>query len=123
MKILIVEDEAIIALMLEEILSLRGHEVMEVARTAGMAYSIVDRCRPDLALLDIRLADGSSGVDVAYRLKQTGVPSIFMTGSLKDAEDNRDAVVACIAKPFDQRDIERAIRRAEDAREAELALL
>ena len=112
MKILIVEDEAIIALLVEQVLVTLGHEVMTVARTAGMAFDIARRSTPDLALLDIRLA-GGSGVEVARWLKQRGVPSIFMTASLIEAEANRDAVLGCISKPFTDRDVERAVRWAE----------
>ena len=69
-------------------------------------------CEEHRNALDIRLA-GGSGVEVARWLKQRGVPSIFMTASLIEAEANRDAVLGCISKPFTDRDVERAVRWAE----------
>ena len=79
--ILIIEDEAIIALDLEAIISDMGHRATGVARTEKGALDLFGRDRPDLIVSDIRLADGSSGVDaVRSILADAGpIPVIFVT--------------------------------------------
>ncbi len=68
MRILIVEDEALIAVVLADSLEGAGHEVMGPASTMAEALALCEALRPELALLDINLRDGSSGVDVARAL-------------------------------------------------------
>ena len=68
MKILIVEDEAIIFMHLEMLVEEFGHKVCAIATTARMAIAYAATHRPDLALMDIRLAEGSSGIDAAREI-------------------------------------------------------
>lgn len=114
MNVLIVEDEAIIALMLQEILLSVGHQVIGIAANAERAKVIATEELPDVALLDIRLGKGGSGVEVARWLKQQGVPSLFITGSPQDAEANRDAVLGYVPKPFGDYEVIAALRMVQD---------
>ena len=61
MRVLIVEDEALVALELEELLLDEGFEVVGSAANAAQAIDLGRRHRPDLALLDLNLADGLTG--------------------------------------------------------------
>jgi DNA-directed RNA polymerase specialized sigma24 family protein len=78
--VLIIEDEALIALDLEALVENLGHKVVGIARTRTEAVSIVRTKPPGLILADIQLADGSSGLDAVNDLLNTfEVPVIFIT--------------------------------------------
>jgi CheY-like chemotaxis protein len=78
--VLIIEDEALIALDLEALVENLGHKVIGVARTRTDAVAIARTRTPGLILADIQLADGSSGLDAVHDLLNTfEVPVIFIT--------------------------------------------
>lgn len=78
--ILIIEDEPLIALDLEQLVTDIGHSVNEIARTHREAVAAVNQKRPGLVLADIQLADGSSGVEAVNEiLADINVPVIFIT--------------------------------------------
>jgi CheY-like chemotaxis protein/DNA-directed RNA polymerase specialized sigma24 family protein len=78
--VLIIEDEALIALDLEGLVENLGHRVIGVARTRNQALEIAQKRRPGLVLADIQLADGSSGLDAVNDiLNDFKVPVIFIT--------------------------------------------
>jgi CheY-like chemotaxis protein len=79
-RILIIEDEMIIALDLENLVSELGHTVVGIATTREEAVRLAKEQEPDLVLCDIQLADGSSGVDAASDILNTlSIPVIFIT--------------------------------------------
>lgn len=78
--VLIIEDEPLIALQIEEIVTSLGHNVVGTATTHAQAVALFDAHRPDLVLADIQLADGSSGIDAVNEiLLKFSVPVIFIT--------------------------------------------
>jgi DNA-directed RNA polymerase specialized sigma24 family protein/CheY-like chemotaxis protein len=78
--VLIIEDEPLIAMDLEEIVSSLRHRPIGVARTHREAVELVAKQKPGLILADIQLADGSSGIDaVNDLLRSIAVPVIFIT--------------------------------------------
>ncbi|HWA89835.1 MAG TPA: response regulator [Rhizomicrobium sp.] len=79
-RILIIEDEMIIALDLENLVTELGHTVVGIASTRDEAVRMATEQSPDLVLCDIQLADGSSGVDAASDILGTmNIPVIFIT--------------------------------------------
>lgn len=79
-KVLIIEDEPIISLDLRSIMQEMGHEVTAIATTYDEALIAARRTRPGLVLADIKLADGSSGIDAARSILDEGeVPVVFIT--------------------------------------------
>jgi DNA-directed RNA polymerase specialized sigma24 family protein/CheY-like chemotaxis protein len=79
-RILIIEDEAVIAMDLSDIVSTIGHQVCGIESTASGAVEAAERERPDLVLADIQLADGSSGIDAVRQILDAfDVPVIFIT--------------------------------------------
>ena len=79
-RILIIEDEMIIALDLENLVTELGHTVTGIAATRDEAVRMAKEHAPDLLLCDIQLADGSSGVDAASDILTTlNIPVIFIT--------------------------------------------
>jgi CheY-like chemotaxis protein len=84
LRILIVEDEILIALELESLLQDLGHDVVGMAASSRDALSLGQELKPDLAFVDIHLADGPTGVDVARHLAaQHQVTVLFMTANTK----------------------------------------
>ncbi len=79
-RILIIEDETVIAMDLSDIVSAIGHQVCGIESTASGAVEAAERERPDLVLADIQLADGSSGIDAVRQILESfDVPVIFIT--------------------------------------------
>lgn len=80
-RILVVEDEATVALALRSQLERLGYSVTGMAATAGAALAAADAQRPDLVLMDIGLADGGDGVETAQRIRaRHDLPVVFLTG-------------------------------------------
>jgi len=78
--VLIIEDEPLIALQIEEIVTSLGHRVVGTAATHSQAVALFEAHRPHLVLADIQLADGSSGIDAVNEiLAKFDVPVIFIT--------------------------------------------
>jgi CheY-like chemotaxis protein/DNA-directed RNA polymerase specialized sigma24 family protein len=79
-KILIIEDEPLIAVDLESIVTDLGHVVVGITRTRNSAVAKAKSTRPNLILSDIKLADDSSGIDAVNEIVQfRDVPAIFIT--------------------------------------------
>ena len=82
LRILIVEDEAISALCFEEAAQGLGHVVVETADTGKRAVAAAEQHRPDLVLMDVRLRDGTDGIEAANAIRERwGIPSIFVTAN------------------------------------------
>lgn len=79
-RVLIIEDEPLIAMDIENLVGEIGHEVVGVATTRREATELASRTSPGLVLADVQLADGSSGIDAVNDiLKSLNVPVIFIT--------------------------------------------
>ena len=117
--ILIVEDEALIAANIEEVLAESGFRVAGVASSALEALSIAEETRPRLALVDIRLPGDMDGIQLACRLRdEYGVPSIFLSGLLDSAITMRAREarpLGFLRKPFRPSQVFNAIERALSA--------
>jgi CheY-like chemotaxis protein len=102
-KVLIIEDEAVIALHIKAIVTGEGHDVLGIARTRTEAVEMTRRLGPELILADISLADGSSGIDAANDiLADFDVPIIFVTAFPERLlTGERPEPTFMIAKPFE----------------------
>ena len=99
MKILIVEDEYLVAASLKYLLETMGYEVGGLADNVTSAINEADRTQPQLAFVDIQLANGDSGLDAAAELKKRGVICIFLTGNPPKGP-RPDLALGCLPKPF-----------------------
>jgi DNA-binding response OmpR family regulator len=79
MRVLVVEDETLIAMLAEDALIEAGHEVIGPAGSLEEAQELLDRCRPDFAVIDMNLA-GVSSLPILERLAMLGVPVVITTG-------------------------------------------
>ncbi len=112
-KILIVEDEMLIAAKISTLLTELGYEVVGILAHAEDALLQAEENVPDIALLDIRLKGKMDGVELALALqKERELPIIFLTANADEATFNRAKVAkpyAFIPKPFKKVDLQRAI--------------
>ncbi|WP_299046421.1 response regulator [uncultured Tateyamaria sp.] len=114
-KVMIIEDEAIIAMDLEALVAECGHAVTGIARTRSAAVDLGRRTPPDLILADIQLADDSSGIDaVRDLLADLGdVPVIFITAFPERLlTGDRPEPAFLITKPFSEPQVRTAISQA-----------
>lgn len=107
-KILIVEDELIVAKDLEAMLQDAGYEVVGIARTVKDALEIIDRTNVQLVLLDIYLEGSQTGIDLAFRLNERNIAFVYLS-----ANSNQSALEAAertrpygfMVKPFREKDV------------------
>ncbi|WP_262030023.1 response regulator [Microvirga sp. Mcv34] len=110
LRILIVEDEILIALELESLLQDLGHEVVGIAASSEEALSVGQNLKPDLAFVDVHLADGPTGVDVARILSMNHrVTVLFMTANAKRIPEDFAGARGVIAKPYTERGVREAL--------------
>ena len=103
-KIMIVEDERLVALSIKEILILEGHEVCGVTNSASQALKEISSNLPDLVIMDIRIKGQVDGIEAAKAIKDKfGVPSIFLTAYSDDyllERAKKAEPLGYILKPF-----------------------
>lgn len=113
-RVLIIEDEAVIAMDLGDIVQSLGHEIAATATTARTAVEAAERERPTLVLADIQLADGSSGIDAVNKiLGSFTVPVIFITAFPERLlTGERPEPTFLITKPYSPESVRATISQA-----------
>lgn len=115
MRVLIVEDESLIAELLETVVQEQGHETIGPVSTMEQALAYAPRT--DIALVDLGLSDGNSGHLLARRLiDRFGIDVIFVTGDPGPVQQGFDGALAVVRKPFSDEDIVDALAKALDKR-------
>lgn len=115
LRVLIVEDEAIVAADLQDLLGRAGIHVVGWTSRGDEALETALREVPDVVLLDVRLGGPMDGVEVAESLREAGVPSglVFLTaysdGLVRDRVEHL-APVDLLYKPFEEDELLRVVR-------------
>jgi DNA-binding response OmpR family regulator len=111
LRVLVVEDDAIIGMLLADMLAEMGHSVCAIEVTEADAVAAALRYRPDLMIVDAWLGNGS-GVSAVEEIHRTeSISHIFVSGDGSGVTGLRpDAVV--VQKPFGESDLAQAIQRA-----------
>lgn len=102
LRVLIVEDEFLVAMEIETYLNHAGHEAVGMAATLKEAVARARETLPDFALVDIGLAQGSSGLDVASEFREMGIPCLFVSGTCPDPKIACRLGLGCLSKPFNE---------------------
>jgi two-component system, LytTR family, response regulator LytT len=108
MKILVAEDEAIIAISLCTVLTELGYTPLEPAATSTEALLTLANEKPAMAIVDIHLGDYFAGFDVAAKLQQQGIPFIFLTALFDTStieKARQYAPAAYLVKPFTKQNL------------------
>ena len=113
-SVLIIEDEPLISMQLEDLVSSLGHDICGTAATRTQAQEVVAEKTPGLVLADIQLADGSSGLDaVDDILAISSVPVIFITAYPERLlTGDRPEPTYLVTKPFQEQTVRAAISQA-----------
>jgi len=107
-KVLIVEDEMLVALELEMILGDLGHEPIGIACDLAAAEGF-EREPLDLALVDLNLRDGLTGPEIGKRLRDQGVTVLFITANPRLLGDGIAGTIGVLTKPTDAASVRAAI--------------
>ena len=111
LSVLVVEDEAIISFLIEDMLAELGASDVRHAGTLAAALAQLDARMPDIAVLDVNLG-GERVYPVAERLDAVGVRFVFITGYGKSGMDARWSSRIVIQKPFNLEAMSAALREA-----------
>jgi len=114
LRILIVEDDSQLAITLKYLVEDNPrYRVVAMADDADTAIAAAEQHDPDLVLLDLHLAHGTTGFSVAVRLNDLGVPCLFVSGKAPRFP-MPDLALGCLMKPFTAEDVHRSLAMAED---------
>jgi CheY-like chemotaxis protein len=111
-SILVIEDEPLIAMMLEDFLDSLGHKVVDTVETVEAALARIEEGGFDVAIVDVHLKDGEKVWPVADRLSAVGCPFVLATGGHVEPPPAEYATVPVLAKPYTLDAIEPALSAA-----------
>jgi CheY-like chemotaxis protein len=103
MKILIVEDESLVALLIEDMLETLGHEPLGPVATVGESLTLIPEC--DMVILDVNL-DGENSLEIADVLMESGKPFAFSSGYNSATIGEKYINVPLLSKPFGIEEVE-----------------
>lgn len=110
-RILIVEDEPLVAFDTEHVLAEAGYEVVATVDSVEGANEVIDKVQFDLALVDLGLTDGGNGVEVAAAARRKGIHVLFVTARCPRGAESLG--IGCLEKPVAARDMKAAIEAIE----------
>lgn len=120
-RVMVVEDEALVALTIEDVLVEAGYLVVCVADRPETALDYARSNPVDIAVVDVRLADGGDGIVLASALAATGSMLIlFATGNPAEVRERAQVGHGCLTKPFEGEWLLDAIAAIRDGRQPAL---
>jgi len=109
-RILIIEDEVLVAMELRFVLEDLGHEVVGTVADARTARRVSLETDVELALVDIHLSDGPTGIELGRELaQQCGVTVVFMTANPGMVGDGVAGTIGVLSKPTDEHAVQTAV--------------
>ncbi|SEM61701.1 CheY chemotaxis protein or a CheY-like REC (receiver) domain [Sphingomonas gellani] len=108
-RILIVEDEPLISMMLEDFLDVLDKQVAGTADTVDAALALIDAGQVEAAILDLNLRAGEKSTPVAEALAGKGIPFVFATGGGDEGLDERFRDRPRLQKPFTMDGVAKAL--------------
>lgn len=110
LRVMIVEDQALLAMELELVLGESGCDVVGCAMDKAGAFAVAERERPDLALVDVNLLDGLTGPQIAQRMvSEFGCAVVFLTANPEQIPDGFAGALGAVSKPFDEATIQAVV--------------
>ena len=111
-RIMIVEDEPLVAFDNEYMLKDAGYEVVATVASLADALAVIEAEPLDLVLTDIALSGDGDGTDVARAAGAKNIPVLFVTGNC--SEEAKSLALGCLAKPYGERVLLRALSAIDD---------
>ncbi|HJV44040.1 response regulator [Caulobacter sp.] len=110
LEVLIVEDEMLLAIELEHLVEEVGCRPLGCAMSSDEAVALAQQLHPDLALVDVHLSDGPTGVEVARKISQDcGGVALFMTANVKRLPQDFAGACGVIGKPYSEHGVKTAL--------------
>lgn len=110
-RVLVVEDEILVAMLVEDMVRDLGHEVVGPAMTLDVALQLAEEASVDCAILDVNLGEGTPSTPVAVILAARHIPFLFATGYGAAGANSTFATAPVLEKPFVTRHLDQALRR------------
>lgn len=107
--LMIVEDEVLVAMTLRDELEEAGYHVLDLTDSHTEAVAAAKECKPDLALVNIRLAGRDDGIELAEHLKALGIPVLFISGQVSRAKSAATVAIGSMPKPYSAADMVKAV--------------
>ncbi len=111
LKVLVIEDEAMVAMFVEDVLASLGHEVLAIVGRLDRATKLVTELPIDIAIVDVNLK-GEKSYSLAKILEDRHIPFVFCTGYGSAGLDDKWKHTPTISKPFQAHELAAAISRA-----------
>ncbi|WP_426052129.1 response regulator [Brevundimonas sp. SL161] len=106
---MIVEDEVVVAMNLREVLIETGFQVLDLTIRQAEALEVARAGKPDLALVNIQLADGDDGIELAVQLEALSIPVVFISGQISRARSANTVAIASMPKPYEPNEMAVAV--------------
>jgi len=107
--LMIVEDEVLVATVLRDELQDAGYNVLNLTDGHAEALEVAKAKKPDLALVNIRLAGRDDGIELSAQLKLLGIPVLLISGQVSRARSARTVAIGSMPKPYDATDMVLAV--------------
>ncbi len=107
--LMIVEDEALVALTLKDELQDAGYTVLDLTDRHADAVDVARARKPDLALVNIRLGGRDDGIELAAKLKEMNIPVLLISGQVSRARSAKTVAIGSLPKPYDAADMVLAV--------------
>ena len=99
--LMIVEDEVLVSILLRDELQKAGYKVLDLTDRLDAAMEVANAEKPDLALVNIRLAKGDDGIELSKHLKGLGIPVLLISGQVSRASSAKTVAIGSMPKPYD----------------------
>ena len=113
MRILILEDEPLVAITLKSLLVEASHVVLGPTTNCEQALALAEERRPDVLFTNIHLGFGADGVACSRTFLELGIPTVFVTGSREEALAAREEAIGYLSKPCNPDMVDAAVSALE----------
>lgn len=108
-KLMIVEDEILIAMTLRDELEDAGYDVLDLTDRHEEAIAVARESEPDLALVNIQLGGRDDGIELAKQLKDLNIPVLLISGQVSRARSAQTVAIGSMPKPYSAPDMAQAV--------------
>lgn len=107
--LMIVEDEVLVSILLRDELQKAGYKVLDLTDGYDGALEVAKADKPDLALVNVRLARGDDGIELSKHLKGLGIPVLLISGQVSRASSAKTVAIGSMPKPYEPEEMVLAV--------------